>query len=525
MGKMQGMARGGTALVVMVLLCPAMAKPAEENSPGIRDPIPGSIRFTVCDGRDGKRLPCRIYVADVHGWPQRCAPWPFAFNHFTCEGEATLELNPGRYTYEVECGMEYKTASGVFTVESARTEMLNIELVRFADLAAEGWYAGDLHNHRSAEEMPLLMRAENIHVGYVLAWWANTSPDARTFRAAPGETPVVLPANRFLYPGGGEDERLDGTVIYFGLPRDKRVTDYTWDYPPILDFMREAMALPDVWIHVDRPYWWELPAWLALGRVDSIEVFNNNLTRSNSNDTEAWGRPRNREVYPPPHGNALYCQDLYFHVLNCGFRIPPAAGSASGVAGESFGYNRVYVKVDGILTWKKWWDGLRQGRCFVTNGPLLRARANGEWPGHIFRTDGGQPFRIRLDMDLDTRDEITCIELVHNGKTVLSMPFTAWKRGTPIGPVTLSGPGWFLLRVHTAHPSSYRGAMTGAWYLEAPNRERRISRESTRLFLEWAEQAAMGNEQTDPEKGSRVKRYHDESIRFWRNLHKRANAD
>ena len=31
--------------------------------------------------------------------------------------------------------------------------------------------------------------------------------------------------------------------------------------------------------------------------------------------------------------------------------------------------------------------GLKMGRVFVGNGPLLRVRANGELPGHTFRDD------------------------------------------------------------------------------------------------------------------------------------------
>jgi hypothetical protein len=56
--------------------------------------------------------------------------------------------------------------------------------------------------------------------------------------------------------------------------------------------------------------------------------------------------------------------------------------------------------VDGELTWEKWWAGLRAGRVFVSNGPLLRVRANGQWPGHVFKTNS--PLQIRLEAQLDS---------------------------------------------------------------------------------------------------------------------------
>ena len=34
---------------------------------------------------------------------------------------------------------------------------------------------------------------------------------------------------------------------------------------------------------------------------------------------------------------------MYYHVLNCGLRIPPVAGSGSGTNDNPVGTNRVYV--------------------------------------------------------------------------------------------------------------------------------------------------------------------------------------
>ena len=49
-------------------------------------------------------------------------------------------------------------------------------------------------------------------------------------------------------------------------------------------------------------------------------------------------------------GLALYTFDLYYTFLNCGFRVLPSAGSASGVMPVAPGYNRVYVKIEGAFS-------------------------------------------------------------------------------------------------------------------------------------------------------------------------------
>src|SRR5207249_1727793 len=133
---------------------------------------------------------------------------------------------------------------------------------------------------------------------------------------------------------------------------------------------------------VEKPFWYDAPVWLASGMVDSIGIVHNHMQREGVMSNEAWGRARDKQRFPDPQGNGLWTQEIYYHILNCGLRIPPSAGSASGVLPNPVGYNRVYVHVGKELTNEKWWEGLRAGHSFVSNGPLLRCRANGELPGH-----------------------------------------------------------------------------------------------------------------------------------------------
>ncbi|HXG48026.1 MAG TPA: hypothetical protein VNO52_10410 [Methylomirabilota bacterium] len=77
------------------------------------------------------------------------------------------------------------------------------------------------------------------------------------------------------------------------------------------------------------------------------------------------------------------------------------------------GYDRASVHVEGGFTYEKWRDGMKAGRSFVSNGPLLRARANAFLPGHVFRADS--PLAVRLEARLDGRDPIAAVERVRNG--------------------------------------------------------------------------------------------------------------
>ena len=69
-----------------------------------------------------------------------------------------------------------------------------------------------------------------------------------------------------------------------------------------------------------------------MGQVDSIEVLNSRFCRRSVATDEGRGKPRDRKLYQGPFGNARWSQDIYFKLLECGLRIPPSAGSGSGVA-------------------------------------------------------------------------------------------------------------------------------------------------------------------------------------------------
>src|SRR5207237_6784022 len=55
--------------------------------------------------------------------------------------------------------------------------MLDVPL--FCDMNKQGWYSGDLHTHRSPDEMPLLARAEELNVAPVITRHVGDGRPAR----------------------------------------------------------------------------------------------------------------------------------------------------------------------------------------------------------------------------------------------------------------------------------------------------------------------------------------------------------
>jgi hypothetical protein len=323
----------------------------------------------------------------------------------------------------------------------------------------------------------------------------------------------------------GEDEREGGALLFFNLDEPMAISGSSREYPSPMKFVAEARRHAGVWIDVEKPFWWDVPVWLANGAADSIGLANNHMCRDQMYETEAWGKPRDARYLPPPRGNGFWSQEIYYQILNCGLRIPPSAGSASGVLPNPVGYNRVYVHLGKDLSYEKWWEGLRAGRSFVSNGPLLRCQANGELPGHVFHESAGKELGIRVSAVLSTQDPVSSIEVVTNGRVDHAVPVLAGRKKYDLGSVKFDQSGWFLIRVIADNPKTFRFASTAPYYVEIGTTGRRISKASAQFFLDWTRERAQRIKLEDPIQRAEVLEFHERAEGFWRDLVNQSNAE
>src|SRR5262249_56090126 len=101
---------------------------------------------------------------------------------------------------------------------------------------------------------------------------------------------------------------------------------------------------------IEKPFWWDVALWLASGKMNSIGLANNHMCRDRMYESEAWGKPRLVERLPAPLGTGYWTQEIYYHVLNAGLRLPPSAGSASGVLPHPLRYNPASLHLSPPLT-------------------------------------------------------------------------------------------------------------------------------------------------------------------------------
>jgi hypothetical protein len=318
--------------------------------------------------------------------------------------------------------------------------------------------------------------------------------------------------------------RAGTELLLLNLPAPLPQAEINAEYPPEMSYLLKAREHSDAWVDLAVPYCWDLPMLVALGQVDSIEVINDHFCRHSLVKNEGDGRPRDRKLYQDPFGNARWSQDLYFKLLDCGLRIPPSAGSGSGVAPNPVGYNRLYVHLDGDFSYQAWWQNFRAGRVFVTNGPLLRANVENELPGHVFTAPAGQELDLQIGLTLSTADTISYLDIVHNGQVRYSVRLEEFAKSGRLPKLHVKESGWFVIRAVTDLPDTYRFAMTAPYYVELGGRQR-VSKQAAQFFLDWVYERARQIELTDPQQRREVLEYHRRARDFWRARVAEANAE
>ena len=189
------------------------------------------------------------------------------------------------------------------------------------------------------------------------------------------------------------------------------------------------------------------------------------------------------------------------------------------------GYNRVYIHLDGPLSYAGWWEGLRAGRVFVSNGPLLRCNANGRLPGHIFTSSSGEEIKLRIEAALDSRDPVPAIEIIKNGRIDRVVPFADWQRTGSLGELVFKESGWFLIRAIADVPHTFRFASTGPFYVQVGPLPFRINKTSARFFLDWVRERIVRINLDNPEERVEVLKPHHAAEKFWQEKLAQANAD
>jgi hypothetical protein len=405
------------------------------------------VHGRIVDQQTGKLLEAKVHVLDAGGRPafpqdsiRKVGP---GLPGFYTSGEFTLEVPSGLTTIWVERGTEYEPFEVTFRVDSAPPKELTVPLQRWTHLPASGWYPGNTHIHYDEHEdrpdnrLQLDPRVHNLHVTVVSILQRHDLPYAIN-KYPVGLLTDFTTAHHVV--DCGEENRHNkevweigyGHVIFLRLvepvlpiSRGILVDDNDPDYPPLCyacDAANRQGGLA-IWCHNGAGM--EAPVAAILGKLDAFNLFD-----------PYWVMPEEYTVW--------------YHLLNCGIRLPASTGSDWYICSN----NRVYVQTGGSFSYAAWLKGLQAGRSFITNGPALFIRAGDSQPGDtlVARTDAQEEVTITWQ----SHHPIDSVELIYNGQVVDSQVFPEGSRnGDWHIPLIMREDGWLAARVSSRQRDSF----------------------------------------------------------------------
>lgn len=466
---------------------------------------PGAaVTGEIVDAVSGKPLPARLYIQSHAGrwfFPTSSVPGGTAVRYQKQAGKATnsveqhttlsahpfmVELEPGGYTFTVERGKEFYPLEKPVEVGNEPLRV-RLPLRRWINMAARGWFSGDTHTHRDPADLPNVMLAEDVNVVHPMIYWttADDVPPSRSPRNFKGNfdtAPVEVDATHIWFPRNTEYEIFNTAGKQHTLGALLLINHKTVFDLPALPVRRvaERAHAEGALLDLEKHNWEWSMAIVPLVKPDLFELVNNHLWRTEFAYSN-WAVPA-----PPWMGIgtgrdternwALYGFANYYALLNCGFRLQPAAGTANGVHPVPLGFGRVYVHLDGPFRYGAWMKGLAAGRSFVTTGPMLLAEFDGQLPGHRFEWKGSPARRVRVEAKVISEQPVTAIEILRNGDVISQRAPKSKQNGdgafeADLGEsVTIQGTSWLAVRCWEERPGGrMRFAHTAPVWFDAPD--------------------------------------------------------
>ena len=330
-------------------------------------PVMGSFVFRDARGR--------VYPSQT----RRLAP-DFFFHAQVYRGDGeTVLLQPGKYTVTTTRGPEYLIQQRTITIPKATTHTERFALKRWVHPAKKGWWSGDHHIHAAGcahyesptegvtpEDMMRHVLGEDLNVGCCLSWGPCWYHQKRYFEGKVSALSTPAHLLRYDVEVSGFPSSHAGHICLLRLrqqdyPGTKLINDWpSWDLP-IFKWARAQGAVVG-FAHsgwgLDLGTTRELPSY-------TIPPFN--------------GIGANEYIVDVTHGMcdfistvdtpAVWELNIWYHTLNCGYRCRISGETDFPcIFGERVGLGRSYVHLDGKLDFDNWAEGIKRGRCYVSDG-------------------------------------------------------------------------------------------------------------------------------------------------------------
>jgi hypothetical protein len=378
---------------------------------------------------------------------------PFEAHYFDTLGVSEISVPVGRVQVDVMRGFEYGIERRQVEAVEGRTSNLTIHLRANVPYEPAEWVSGDVHVHmnyagtyrNAPAHLIQQASAENLSVvENLIVNKEQRFPDIGYFTpkldAVSTKDHLLLHSQEYhtsywghlgllglkhniILPGYAGYPNTAASSLF---PSNANVADMAHAQGAMVGYVHPLESVPDP--AKDDALTYELPADVALGKVDYIEVVG---FADHKSTAEVW-----------------------YKLLNCGFRLPTAAGTDfmgnyASLRGP-VGLNRVYAQMKpGPLKIEPWRESIKAGRTFATNGPLLRFELGGKGPGGEVRFANKLMRKQPVPFKASVRSIVPLdhVQVVCNGRVEREVELKPDRMSVEVsGTIALDSSEWCVLR-------------------------------------------------------------------------------
>jgi hypothetical protein len=442
----------------------------------------------------GRLLPARLYVRDARGETYGPARFFYTKGHFyTLDGQFELHMPPGPVEVVALHGFEYHPA--VVRVEGRPNSRVTVDLklVRFTDLPARGWYAGEhhlhykLHSPKTPGVVPEFDEACRVHQAEGLNFVSFKDGLDNAARCEQVATDRFIVHEDIEGRSHGE---IGGHICFVNILRRPTGAD--------LAFLDDAAqqggmgiythpfglkgALGDVEdVQISRDF----PLALALGKATIWDTFWDSGERR-QHDWDDHDLALDPHWDQRVHSGTVWMSMQWYRFLNLGFKLAGAGFTDSDLSlgvSPPPGSRRVYAQLK-RLAWPDVIDAYRQGRTFITDGPLLLFTVDDQGPGAVLALPpAGRT--VKVHVEAWGLDGVERVEIVRNGQVAATLGAKGG-RIDATQPLMIDGTCWLAARCYGAPGRFFgRSAHTSPIYCQVGRQPMTPRPEDVAAVLRW----------------------------------------
>jgi TolB protein len=421
----------------------------------------GRVSLRVLDAQ-GKPASARVFITATDGlayapdnaWMHADDSFdrserPFEAHYFDTSGTSEVTVPAGAVEVGVMRGFEFAFEQQRVEVKPEAVANLTVRLHPRIPYEPAEWISGDVHTHmnyagtyrNTPEHLVQQADAENLAIVEDLvvnkeqripdiAYFSPKLDAASTLNhlllhgqeyhtSYWGHLGLLNLTRNFILPGYAGYPNTAAASLY---PANANIADLAHAQGALVGYVHPFESVPDP--AKDASLTAELPVDVALGKVDYIEVVGFSDHKSTA---EVW-----------------------YKLLNCGFRLPTAAGTDfmgnyASLRGP-VGLNRVYAEVKpGPLKIEPWLASIKAGRTFATNGPLLNFSLGGQGIGGEVRLEKKE--EVKFSVEMTSIVPVEHLQIVCNGKVAREFALNGNRSAARVdGTIPIESSGWCVLR-------------------------------------------------------------------------------